>query len=46
MTRDEFIYYAEIILAYPGKLSYFEKCTLMAFLFFRDQKSEYAVIEV
>lgn len=46
MTRDEFIYYAEIILAYPGKLSYFEKCTLMAFLFFRDKNSEYAVIEV
>lgn len=46
ISEEEFIRYAEMTLAYPEPLSYFERCTLVAFLFFREQWSTYGVIEV
>lgn len=35
-----------LIIDYGHELSYYEKCVLMAFLYFRDRGCEYAVIEV
>jgi dihydrofolate synthase/folylpolyglutamate synthase len=35
-----------MIIAYGHGLSYFEKCVLLAFLYFREQACEYGVIEV
>ena len=46
MTEDEFVYYAEKVIAYGRWLSYYEKCVLLAFLYFRDRGCEYVVIEV
>ncbi len=46
ISEDDFMNYAEMIIAYWGWLSYYEKCVLMAFLHFRDTRCEYAVIEV
>ena len=42
----DFMKYAEEIIEYGNDLSYFEKCTLLAFLYFRDQWCEYSIIEV
>lgn len=46
ITQEDFCLYAEKILSYPQTLSYFERCVLLAFLYFHDQNVEYAVIEV
>ena len=46
MSEIDFIYYAEMVVAYGWGLSYYEKCVLMAFLYFRDMGCEYGVIEV
>lgn len=46
MTHEQFSHYATMTLEYGGNLSYFERCVLVAFLFFRDQWCRYAVIEV
>lgn len=46
ISQDDFISYAQQILDYDHALWYFEKCVLLAFLYFRDQACEYAVIEV
>lgn len=46
ISEEDFIIYAERIIAYGRWLSYFEKCVLLAFLYFRDIGCEYAVIEV
>lgn len=46
ISEEEFTRYAEMVLAYPESLSYFERCTLIAFLFFRDQECRYSVVEV
>ncbi len=46
IPEEDFGYYAEIIIEYGWGLSYFERCVLMAFLYFRDTWCEYAVIEV
>jgi dihydrofolate synthase / folylpolyglutamate synthase len=34
------------IIEYGHNLSYYEKCVLLAFLYFRDQACEYVVLEV
>ena len=46
MTEIDFIHYAEKVIRYGWGLSYYEKCVLMAFLYFRDMGCEYGVIEV
>ncbi len=46
ISEDDFVRIAEQIIDYGHWLSYFEKCVLLAFLYFREQKCEYAVIEV
>lgn len=46
MSEEQFIHYVSLILSCPVELSYFEKCTLLGFLYFRDVHCEYAVIEV
>jgi folylpolyglutamate synthase/dihydropteroate synthase len=46
ISQVDFIIYAERIIAYGQGLSYYERCTLLAFLYFRDQGCGYAVIEV
>ena len=46
ISEKDFIYYVEMVVAYGWGLSYYEKCVLMAFLYFRDMGCEYGVIEV
>ncbi len=46
ISEDRFVAYVEQIIAYWWGLSYYEKCVLLAFLYFRDVGCEYAVIEV
>jgi folylpolyglutamate synthase/dihydropteroate synthase len=46
MSEDDFVRYASMIIEYGGNLSYFERCAVLAFLYFRDQGSEFGVIEV
>ncbi len=46
ISEDRFVSYVEQIVAYGWGLSYYEKCVLLAFLYFRDVGCEYAVIEV
>ncbi len=46
ISEDAFVGYVEQIITYGWRLSYYERCVLMAFLYFRDRGCEYAVIEV
>lgn len=46
ISQEKFISYVMVILAYSEQLSYYERCTLLTFLYFRDCGCEYAVIEV
>lgn len=46
ISEDDFARIAEKIIEYGHELSYFEKCVLLAFLYFWEQECEYAVIEV
>ncbi len=46
ISEEKFVSYATIILGYKWELSYYERCTLVAFLYFRDMGCEYAIIEV
>ncbi len=46
ISEGDFIRYAQMTLAYRGELSYFERCVLVAFCYFRDSGCEYAIIEV
>ncbi len=46
ITEEQFISYVMMIHEYSEPLSYYERCTLLAFLYFRDCGCEYAVIEV
>ncbi|MBP9780168.1 hypothetical protein KBD33_06155 [Candidatus Gracilibacteria bacterium] len=46
ITEEDFVHYADMIIKYGGNLSYFERCAVLAFLYFRDQGAEYGVIEV
>ena len=46
ISKSDFMGYAKQIIKYGDNLSYFEKCALLAFLYFRDQWCEYSVIEV
>lgn len=46
ISEKDFVDYAERIIAYGWGLSYYEKCVMLAFLYFRDRGCEYAVIEV
>ena len=46
ISQGDFARLAEEIIEYGQGLSYFEKCVLLAFLYFREQGCEYAVIEV
>lgn len=46
ISEEGFCTYAEKILTYPEPLSYFERCVLLAFLYFQDMGVEYGVIEV
>lgn len=34
------------VLSYPESLNFFERCTLLAFLYFRDMHTRYVVLEV
>lgn len=46
ISESDFIIYATSILDYGGWLSYYERCTLLAFLYFRDTDCEYVIMEV
>lgn len=46
ISQEDLINIVNKIIALNIKLSYFEKCTLIAFEYFRQQWCEYAVIEV
>lgn len=46
ISEEQFISYVRAITEYDGQLSYYERCVLLAFLYFRDTGCEYAVIEV
>lgn len=46
ISEERFVSYVEQIVAYGWGLSYYEKCVLLAFLYFRDCECEYAIIEV
>jgi dihydrofolate synthase/folylpolyglutamate synthase len=46
ISEEDFSRIAEQIIEYGHELSSFEKCVLLAFLYFREQGCEYAVIEV
>jgi dihydrofolate synthase / folylpolyglutamate synthase len=46
ISETDFARLAEEIIAYGQELSYYEKCVLLTFLYFREQGCEYAVIEV
>ncbi len=46
ISQDDLLQIVNKIIALDIDLSYFEKCTLIAFEYFRQQKCEYAVIEV
>lgn len=46
ISESDFARIAERIIDYGHGLSHFEKCVLLAFLYFREQGCEYAVIEV
>lgn len=46
ISKENFSRHAMRIIEYGGDLSYFERCAVLAFLYFREQWVEYAVIEV
>ncbi len=46
ISESDFNIYASRIIEYGGWLSYYERCTLLAFLYFRDIGCEYVVLEV
>lgn len=46
ISREKCMRYMQDILAYPEELTFFERCTLLAFLYFRDIDVEFSVIEV
>ncbi len=46
ISEDDFVRYATTVIEYDWGLSYYERCVLVAFLYFRDVWCEYAVIEV
>jgi dihydrofolate synthase / folylpolyglutamate synthase len=46
ILEEDFARLAGEIIEYGHELSYFEKCVLLAFLYFREQGCEYVVIEV
>ncbi len=46
ISESDFVRYATEIIEYGHGLSYFEKCVLLAFLYFREQECEYVVLEV
>ena len=46
ITEEEFISCLNEILALDLSLSFFEKATLMSFLFFKKREVEYAIVEV
>ena len=46
ISEEDFVHYAKMTIEYGWWLSYYEKCVLLAFLYFRDRGCEYAVIEV
>ena len=45
ISENSFSYYATKILNYKERLSYFEKCVILAFLYFKDESVEYLVLE-
>ena len=46
ISKKDFVRYLNKVLATKVSLSYFELCTLIAFLYFKDKWCQYAVIEV
>ena len=46
ISEDDFARLAMHIIDIGLELSYYEKCVILAFLYFREQECEYAVIEV
>ncbi len=46
ISEENFIKFLNKILALPIELTYFEKCTLIAFLYFEQENCEFAIIEV
>lgn len=46
ISKKDFVYYLNKILRSGVSLSYFETLVMIAFLYFKDKKCEYAVIEV
>ncbi len=46
ISESDFVIYITQIMEYDGVLSYYERCTLLALLYFRDIGCEYAIMEV
>jgi folylpolyglutamate synthase/dihydropteroate synthase len=46
ISEEEFVEILNKILDLKIQLSYFEKCVLIAFEFFKKRKCEYVVLEV
>jgi dihydrofolate synthase/folylpolyglutamate synthase len=46
ISKEDLLSIVQKIEPYSKELSYFEKCTLIAFEYFRQQQCEYAIIEV
>ncbi|MBC7503613.1 hypothetical protein H7169_01460 [Candidatus Gracilibacteria bacterium] len=46
ISESDFVIYVTQIMEYDEKLSYYERCTLLAFLYFRHIGCEYAIMEV
>ena len=46
ISESDFVHYVTQIIGYTGELSYYERCTLLALLYFRDIGCEYAIMEV
>jgi len=46
IEKEEFLFLLNKILSLQISLSFFEKCTLIAFEYFRLKKVDYAIIEV
>ena len=46
ISESDFVRYVTRIMEYTGELSYYERCTLLALLYFCDVGCEYAIMEV
>lgn len=46
ISKEKFVEYSEKLMQYSGDMWYFERCVMLAFMFFKDMNCEYVVMEV